>query len=165
MRAFAEDTTVSIEKSRVELLELLREWKCDGVQWTDHWSEGRSMLQFMWSFEKRKYLARFIVLLPDEKTLRERSKHAQRGTIIESKLKRNRELAGRHEHRTLLYFIRSAFAAVKAKLVTPEQVFLPFLVGSDGRTVAESALPQLHRLLEGGTGAELLALPPPRPEG
>lgn len=161
MRSFAEDTSVPIAKTRSELEALLRTWSCDGVQWTDFWSEGRSQLQFTWTFEQRKYLARFIVLMPDEKALRARSLNQHTRQVSEAKLKKNRAVAGCHEHRTLFYFVRSAFAAVKAKLVTPEQVFLPFLVGADGRTVAEAALPQLHKLLMGGTGADLLALPPP----
>lgn len=159
-RAYAEDTTVPVQKTQQEIAELLRAWRCDGIRWTEMYAAGRSTLEFLWTFEGRAYLARFTVTNPSDDLLKKRAKTA-RGLVSEAKLKRLRALAGRHEHRTLLYFIRSAFAAVQARLVTAEQVFLPFLVGADGRTVAEAALPRIHELLEGRTGAELLALPPP----
>lgn len=162
-RAFAEDTVVPISKTRAEIDDLLRAWKADGIRWTEDRAGGRFVLEFLWAHEKAQYLARFIVAMPDEKTLRARSLHAKTRLVVESKLRRARELAGRHEHRVLLLWLKACFNAVHAKLTTPEAVFLPFLVGADGRTVAESVLPQMGKLLT-GTGAQLFLPPPPEVE-
>jgi len=40
VRRYAEDTDVSVGKSRGEIDDLLRAWKCDGIQWTDHYDVG-----------------------------------------------------------------------------------------------------------------------------
>ena len=46
MRRFAQDTSVSISRSREEIDKLLREWKCEGVAWMDMWAEDSVELQF-----------------------------------------------------------------------------------------------------------------------
>lgn len=157
-RAYAEETTVPISKTRCEIDDLLRAWRADGIRWTEDREGGRFVLEFLWKHEGASFLARFTVLMPSEKTLRARSLHAKTGMLVESKLRRQRELAGRHEHRILLLWLKACFNAVKAKLTTAEAVFLPFLVGTDGQTVAEAALPRLRTLLT-GSGGMLLPAP------
>lgn len=63
-----------------------------------------------------------------------------------------RERAGRHEHRVLLLWLKAALNAVEAGLVDPASIFLSFLVGRDGRTVADVALPKLPSLIGGPAG-------------
>jgi hypothetical protein len=138
MRRYAEKTSVPVARSRAEIDRLLRDWRCDGVQWTDEFSQGRVALAFIWSRDRGKgvverYQARMTLKMPTGESVAE--------------ARRRRAL-----HRTLLIWLKAAFNAIDAGLVTAEQLFLPFLVGNDGRTVGEIAIPNLTRLLDGAAG-------------
>jgi hypothetical protein len=61
------------------------------------------------------------------------------------------------EHRVLLLWIKAAFNAVEAGIVTAEQIFLPFLEGADGKTVSEIAIPRMAELTRGSAGRLLTA--------
>lgn len=151
-RRYADNTTVSIGRSRGEIDDLLRAWGCDGLRWTDQWIKGITTIEFMWKHDGANYLARLSVTLESEDDVRKRSCHATHGTFLESTFKRNMEARGRSEMRTLHLWLKAAFHAVDAGIVSAEALFLPFLVGADGQTVAEVALPRLSKLLGGGAG-------------
>ena len=51
-----------------------------------------------------------------------------------------------------MLWLKAALNAVEAKLVDPAAIFLPFLVGTDGRTFADVALPKLPKLMNGSAG-------------
>lgn len=157
-KKFAEDTTVSIAKSRGEIDDLLRRWDCDGIRWTDMFKKNQTILEFSWAGGDRVYLARFVVDLPTDEILRGRSGNAASGKFMASKYRRAKELAGRQEHRVLCLFLKGAFNAIENELIAAEVIFLPFFVGPDGRTVAEVALPRLPELLASGSET-LLGLP------
>lgn len=140
---------MAVAKSRSQIDALLCDWGCSQIQWSDDYKEGRAMLQFLWERDELSYLARFVLQLPDEETLREEAKHATQGYVLDAKLERLRKGRGRTEHRMLLLWIKAALNAVEAGIIEPETVFLPWLVGQDGKTVAEVALPRLERLLSG----------------
>lgn len=152
MRRYAQDTSVSVGKSRGEIDDLLRDWSCDGIRWTDDYRAGRVRLEFLWSREDAQYLARFDLRLPGEEELRRKSIDLRTRKVSEIKLRKAREAAGRHEHRVLLLWLKAALNAVEAGLVDPAAIFLPFLVGADGRTFADVALPKLPSLINGSAG-------------
>lgn len=158
MRRFAEDTTVSVTKSRGEIDDLLRAWHCDGIRWTDNFRDGVVTLEFTWSRDGVDYLARFTLQLPTEEEMRTRAIDLRTRRVSDVKLRKVREAAGRHEHRVLLLWLKAALNAVAAGLIDPATIFLPFLVGRNGQTVAEAALPRLAKLLE---GSALALLPAP----
>lgn len=161
-RTYAQDTKVPISKTRAEIDELLRSWRADGIRWTEEFAEQRMTLEFLWAHDGQKYLARFTIALPDDKALRARcAGETKSGNVTEARMRRAKANRGCLEVRTLFYLLRSIFSAVRAKLITPEQIFLPFLVGADGRTVSDVAVPQLQRLLGGGASFLLEALPAP----
>lgn len=153
MRRYAQDTSVSVGRSRGEIDDLLREWNCDGIRWTDDYRTGRVRLEFLWSRDAAQYLARFDLRLPGEEELRRKAIDLRTRKVSEVKqLKKAREAAGRHEHRVLLLWLKAALNAVEAGLVDPAAIFLPFLVGSDGQTFADVALPKLPALINGSAG-------------
>lgn len=147
MKRYAEETSVSIGKSRGEIEDLLRSWRCSSIGWLDEFEQGRMTLQFMWRHQDVAYHARFTLTLPNDETLRKRARHATQGYFVESKYDRLKLHNGRQEMRTLLIFLKGALNAVEAGILDPAAVFLPFLVGQDGRTVAEAALPRMRELL------------------
>lgn len=149
MKRFAEDTAVPIAKSRAELEKLLRDWRCDAIRWSDHWHEGRSRLEFTWNHADTLYMARFDITLERDDALRERAVDGRTGRPSERKLEQLRDARGRREHRVLVLWIKAALNAVAAGIVAPEAIFLPWLVGKDGRTFGDVAVAQLPKLLAG----------------
>lgn len=158
MRRYAQETTVSVAKTRGEIDALLRRWGCDGIRWTDHYARGAIALEFIWHREDAEYLARFSIQLPSDKELRGEAKHQTTGRFLQTKFEKLQASRGRQEHRLLLLWLKAALNAVDAGIVEPETIFLPFLVGRDGQTVAEAALPRLQTLLVDGSRA-LLGIP------
>ena len=152
MRRYAQDTAVPVAKTRQEIDTLLRAWNADAIRWTDEFRVGRVRVEFTWTHGEAMYHARFDLPLPTEEQLRARALNARTRQVSEVKLRNLRERAGRHEHRVLLLWLKAALNAVEAGLVDPAAVFLSFLVGADGRTVADVAIPKLPALMKGGAG-------------
>lgn len=130
-RRHAESTRVPIAQTRSEIERLLRDWECDGVRWTDHFKEGRTELEFVWTPDGAEYsfLARFELAMDLE--LRDEK----------------REQEWRRIHRVLRVYLMGQFNAVEAGLLSLEQVLLPHLVVANHRTVADHLLPELPRLM------------------
>lgn len=144
-RRYAQGTSVGLAKSRAEIDKLLRQWGADGVQWTDDFREGRVLLRFTWAHEGTKLQARIGMQLPSDNVLRDNAT-GPRG-FSEPKYAKERDQHGREEHRILLLWLKAAFNAVDLGIVDASTLFLPFLEGADGRTVAEVAAPKLAGLL------------------
>ena len=145
MRRYAEGTAVPVARSRMEIDRLLRQWGADGVQWTDDFKGGRAMLRFVWTHQGTALHARFAIQMPNEERLRKLAVGA-RG-FSEARYAKLKDGAGREEHRVLLLWLKAAFNAVEAGIVEATTIFLPFLEGMDGRTVAEVAAPRIAGLL------------------
>lgn len=155
MRRHAEGTTVSVGKTRGEIDDLVRRWGADGVSWVDDWRQGRMRLEFLWEKDGNAYMARFDVRLPDDEKLRAKARHASTHAFLPARFEKLQEARGRRELRVLLLWLKAAFEAVEEGLVDVEAIFLPFLVGRDGKTFAETALPNLTKLLNSSAAALL----------
>lgn len=66
------------------------------------------------------------------------------GKLLPAKLEKVQRAQGQCEHRTALLWLEACFNAVELGLVAPEQGLPAFLVGRDGRTVRQAALPRDH---------------------
>lgn len=137
----ASTTTVPVAKSRDQIDKLLRDWECDGVRWTDHFKEGRAVLEFTWIQSGITYMARFEIIDPDE---------------------RNVEQGRRRIHRVLRVFLLGQFNAVAEGLVSLAEVFLSHIVGPNGQTIAQQLLPRMSELIESNAGQLLLEAPSAR---
>ncbi len=155
-RKFAEGTEVPVAKSKFEIEELLRKWGCKQIVWGTDYDEARVMLQFVWRHDGNDYVAKFPVQMPDDETLKKRAVHQTSYRFIPAKFERLKEGRGRTEMRQLFLWLKACLNAVDAGIIDATAVFLPFLVGSDGRTVAEALVPQLPALH--GSGAATLLL-------
>lgn len=157
-RRYAESTTVPIGQSRGEIDTLLREWGCTAIQWTDEIEAGWVRLGFRWrpNGEAIEYHARFVLSIASRDALKSEARHASTGAFLPRKWEKLCAGIGRREHRALLLWLKATFVAIEQEIVDAESVFLPWLVGSDGRTVAEAALPRLRVMLEAGGAANLL---------
>lgn len=123
---------VSVSQSRDKINQLLREWDSNQIRWADDFDRNVFILEFFWKWEDVTFQARTTVFLEAKSD-------------------------GRTEHRVLFNYLKACFTAVESGLMEPGQVFLPMLVGPDGRTVGEVMLPRLRELETGdllqlGTG-------------
>ena len=132
-RRHAETTRVPVAQSRSEIDQLLRVWLCDGVRWTDHFNEGRAVLEFVWPHDGAKYMARFVLVLSDEG---------------------DADQEFRRLHRVLRVYLMAQFNAVESGLVSVEEVFLSHIVGPNDLTVGQQLVAQLPKLI--GTSAAML---------
>lgn len=147
MRRYAEATAVPIARSRQEIDRLLREWGAEAIQWSDDFKGGRVSLRFLWVRDEARYIARFTIMIPTDEQLASRATDGRSGRFSETKLRRMVISRGRQEHRLLLLWLKAALNAVEGGLVSPAAIFLPFLEGSNGKTVGEEAIPRLEALL------------------
>jgi len=148
-RKFAEHTEVAPEKSRGAINHILRSWGVSGIQWSDLYDENRVILQFVWTpvGSKTSYMAKLTLRLPTDEQLANEARHKRSGKVLDSKLERLKDRRGWREHRLLHIFLKGSFEAIENGVITAEQLFLPWLVGSDGRTVAEVVGPRLGTLV------------------
>ena len=158
MRRYAESTSVAVSKSRGEIDHLLRAWGAKGIQWSDDFEGDSVTLRFVWVHDGTDYLARFTLGLPAHADLEIAAIDRRTRRTSQRKLEVLMAARGRREHRLLLFWLKAAMHAVDAGLVTVETLFLPFLEGKDGRTVAEVAVPQLAQLAR-GSAVKLLGAP------
>jgi hypothetical protein len=148
-KKFAENTEVAPEKSRMAINHILQTWGVQGIQWTDMFDLNQVILQFVWSPEgqNQSYMAKLKLKLPTDEQLAEEAKHARSRKVLEGKLERLKDRRGWREHRLLHIFLKGSFEAIENGVITAEQLFLPWLVGSDGRTVSEVVGPRLGTLV------------------
>jgi len=159
-KSYAENTNVPSSESRWEITELLHQWGVSGIRWSDDFENQRVLLEFVWKYQDVPYHARMTVNLPDDETLKKMSCHKRSGKLLEDKYDRLRQTRGWREHRVLYIFLKGAFEAIDNGIITPEQLFLPWLVGRDGRTVGEAIAPRLPVLMS----ESAVAMLPPAPE-
>lgn len=156
-RKYAQETTVPVAKSRAEIDNLLRQWGAKGLQWSDDFQNDRVMLRFVWNYDDTDYMARFVIELPGRDQLKDQAIDGRTGAVSDLKMEKLLSARGKQEHRLLLLWLKAALNAVEAGMVTAEALFLPFLEGQTGETVAEIAIPNLKKLASGS--AQKLLLP------
>jgi hypothetical protein len=156
---YASNTKVSVEKSRQEINRLLKQWGASGFRWTDDMEHDQVMLEFVWRPQEdgAMFQARFTLKLPDSDDLRAEATHKRTGQFLEDKYYRLLEDQGRQEHRALALLLKAIFVGVEEGIISPEQVFLPFLVDKHGNTVSDYALGHLDLLHKDGVAGLLPA--------
>lgn len=163
-RRFAEDSSVPVDRSRVEIRELLAEWGCSAMGWTDHFEKGIVELGFVWdpsiverAGKKKEYCPKrhgWTCIPCDWKD----GYKASSGNTFRVRLRLEVGLdpqKQRTAHRLLLLKIKADLNAAQAGLAKAEEVFLPWIVDGNGATFAEKMIPLLHHVAlppAGGTG-------------
>lgn len=127
---------------------MLEDWGIKGIGWRDHFEEGRADLEFVWERGgDERYAARFSIQMPTDEEIRAASVDGRTNRFSQSKYEKARKGRGRQEHRILLLWIKAALNAIESGIVSAEAIFMPWIVGPDGRTVAETMLPRMPQLL------------------
>lgn len=149
--SYAQGTTVPVEKTQGEIVSLLKLHGCSKHGLFD--LDGEAALAF--EMDKITYQMRIKMLSPEDKQFAQgRSGHTLSSTDKQKKV----DAEVRRRWRSLLLVIKAKMVAVSDKVSTFEQEFLAYAVMSDGRTVGDRVIPELHRAAIEGRGSAL-ALP------
>jgi hypothetical protein len=149
VRRYAEDTRVAIGRTRDQIARLLQEWSCEEIGWLDRYKDNQAVLQFVVARlgadrQAHTYRVQFTITVESEESIKKRCT-GSRGLAVQ---RYQAEMArrGAREHRVLYLWLKAAMEAVAEKIVPFEAVFLPYFMGTDGRTVADVLIPNLPRL-------------------
>lgn len=148
-RAFANESSVPVDRTRAEINRLLTEWKCSSIGWTDHLAEQTVAVEFVWLREEKDekgfvtgnfcYRVRFSIGIPKRRDKR-RGEWGQPPLLTENE----KAQAWRSAHRLLLLKLKADLNAAAAGLAKAEEIFLPWMVGPDGKTVSDVLMPRLR---------------------
>lgn len=110
------DTSVSVDRSKEKINDLLKEWGVRGIQWT--WLDNREMLRFIheYEFEGVKHGVTYEIVVPEM--------GIKRGRGYDRKLEHNE----RQAFRIVLYVLKNRFVAIASGMKTFENEFLSDIV-------------------------------------
>lgn len=159
--AYAENTSVPVERSRAEIESMLR--KYGAAQFVSGWDAEKALIGFA---AQGRHL-RFVLKMPGANEKRfTHTKH--KGHYFEKvnppdRVRALHEQEIRRLWRALALSIKAKLEAVESGIETFEEAFLPHIVLPDGSTVGQFMSPQLERAYASGEMPRLLpALPAPR---
>lgn len=136
MGRYANQTTVSVAKSKAEIEDILQRYGCEGFM--SGWLGDQAML----SFQTRERQVRFLMILPDmrDEAFTKTATGKDRTTDAAYKAW---EQACRQRWRALALVIKAKLEAVECGIVTFDQEFLAHIVTTDGVTVGQQVIPAL----------------------
>lgn len=146
---YAAETTVTVEKSRAEIERTLSRYKASKFAYFTE--EMRACI----AFELGGKRIRFLLPLPDKG---EDEFRLDRWGYVRPEAKQMVlwEQACRQRWRALCLAIKAKLEWVETGIVTIEEEFLPYIVTSNGRTIAELVMPQLQQIYDKGMIPKLL---------
>lgn len=156
MRRFAEDTSVSPERSRSEIEATLKRYGADAFGFGTDGS--RSFVQF----RAHNKQIRFLVTAPDRSS-KEIRLHKSGYLRTERQIKDATDQAVRQRWRALLLVVKAKLEAVASGITTFEEEFMAHIVLPDGRTAGQAILPAIDTAYKNGALPRLsfLGLPAP----
>lgn len=152
MRRYAQDTAVSVEKSRAEIEKLLTRYGAKSFM--VGMTSGEAVIAF--EMKDRKVLFRLPLPRQDE----QRFTHSTRGPRNGDAALREWEQACRSNWRALALAVKAKLEAVAIGIATFEDEFLAHIVMDDGFTVGQHVRPRIAEVY--GSGKVVPLLPGPR---
>lgn len=149
---YAEGTTVSPERSQMEIAALIR--KYGAGSFVTGWDGDRALVEFI-AHDRR---IRFVLTLPTD--WRDFILTPKKVRRTEAAARQAMEAETRRRWRSLANAIRAKLDVVETGISTFEEEFLPHTVMPNGQTVAEMALPAIEHAIATGVmpEAQLLAI-------
>lgn len=134
--AYAENTSVPVERTRAEIETVLRKYGAD--QFFSGWDQDRAFI----SFRARDRFVRFTLPLPkrDEKHFTHQKPPRDYWKRSEAEAMKLWEQAGRSRWRALLLTIKAKLESTEAGIETFEQAFLAHIVLPDQTLVGDRIL-------------------------
>lgn len=151
MSKYAQNTSVSPDRSKAEIEKTLRRYGADSFMYG--WEENRALIAFRADGRRVK----FVLPMPnpnDESfrltpTGKERSRSAAESEY---------DQAIRQRWRALALVIKAKLEAVDTGIVTFDEEFLAHLLLPSGETVGERTMPEYHKILANGGNMPRLLL-------
>lgn len=156
MSRYAEDTTVSTEKSRAEIEATLTRYGAD--QFMYGWDQEQAVVQFRMAGRH----VRFLLPLPDKNDDEFRMTPAKKYERSPTDQLKAWEQACRQRWRALALVVKAKLEAVETGITTFDDEFMAHLVLPDGSTVGQFMGPQIAAAYDHGTMPSMLALGPAR---
>lgn len=144
---YAENTTVSAERSRIEIETVLKRYGADEL--VSGWTKQSAMI----GFRVHNRLVKFILPMP----ILDETKYTETGRVRnDSSWEKTHEQEIKRRWRALLLNIKSKLEAVETGITTFDEEFLPHIVMQDGKTVGEHVIPRIAEAYETGSVPSLL---------
>ena len=144
MTRYASETSVSVEKSRAEIENILRRYKASSFGYATNPTGA------MIFFELAGRRIKFVLPMPDSKA-REFTHTPAKGMLRSAtEAEKAWEQAGRQRWRALALVIKAKLEAVTAGITTIEDEFLAHTMLPDGSTVSESMQPRIEQAYRDG---------------
>ena len=143
MTQFAQQTTISIERTRAEIEEILHRYGADQFAYGRDDSQGVASIQF----RSCGRLVRFVIYRPciEEFTKTDTGRDRNKGQA-----EKFREQAWRQRWRALLLCVKGKLEAVECGFAQFEEEFLSNIVVPGGGTVGDMVIPQLEEAYQTG---------------
>ena len=135
MSRYAQNTSVSVSKSKAEIEDTLNRYGCSGFA-----SGYKDDLAFI-AFEMSERQCKFILPMPPKSDYSKTEKGKNRTADATHKAW---EQACRQRWRALALAIKAKLEAVECGIVTFDQEFLAHIVGPNGRTVGQTVIPAIE---------------------
>ncbi len=136
---YAAQTTVSVEKSRLEIERTLQRYGAS--QFIYGWDQEMAVVGFVYGEDEERRQVRFKLAVPAMHQFLRTSNGRSRSRAAAEKAW---EQAQRQRWRALLLAIKAKLEAIEAGIATFESEFLAYVVLPSGETVGEWISPQLH---------------------
>ena len=152
MARFAENTTVSVEKSRAEIEKLIVRYGATATAFMN--APGRAMIMF--EAKKRKVVFELPLPAIEDKDFQRDGRGSARSP---QKRYEAWESACRQRWRALALVIKAKLEAVESGITTFEDEFLAHIMMPDGQTVGSHVKPTIEAWYSGGKILPLLPAP------
>ncbi len=137
---YAKNTTVSPEKSQIEIQTTLRRYGATGFAF----AQGPDQIRFAFDLKERRI--QITLTMPTQAP--DRTPTGKRRSAGSAQEALRQEI--RRRWRALALTIKAKLEAVESGIETFDQAFMPYLLLPNGRTVGESLLPGLEDALATG---------------
>jgi hypothetical protein len=145
---YAEKTTVTTERSRTEIEQILRRYGASMFAYG--WKDEQAVVEFAANGRR----IRFVLPLPskDDRAFGFKLEQYSHARIPVSATEREKrwEQACRQRWRALALAIKAKLESVESQIATFEDEFLAYTVLPDGQTASEWMQPQINRAYESG---------------
>lgn len=149
---FATRTTVSSEKTRVEIEQTLSRYGARQFAYGRDDDRGLALIEF----HAKNRRIRLVVRVPDPKSREFTHTAARAQRRNDADAYRAYEQAVRQRWRALLLIVKAKLEAVSSGVMTFEDEFLPYTVLPSGQTVAEAVYPAIETAYATGQVPQLL---------
>lgn len=147
---YAENTTVSAERSRAEIEKTLQKYGADQFMY------GWNGLDAIVGFKMNEKVIRFKLCMPDKKDEKFTYTPSGRERRDSNASYKAWEQATRQRWRALCLVIKAKLEAIESGITTFEEEFLAHILLPNGKTVSQFALPEIEGMYKTGKMPKLL---------